>query len=109
MKDLPEVHFSYGAVVGVLLGLLFCAGRASAQDVPTASATAVPNVRPLSIILIENCDSTPLSLFATMPDGTILMFDRHSGSIDMETLRAWAQSATGRVLSARMPCGATST
>lgn len=102
---LRHTHGLRIAVLLAVLALIVCMSRANA-DTPMTSSTTIPDEAPLSVILIESCQHTPLTMFATMSDGTVLIFDRHSGDIDIKALEAWGLRAR-HVLSAAAPCGGT--
>src|ERR1700684_3554824 len=105
---IENTHGLRVALLGALAALLIIfACRASADEALT-SATAIPSDAPLTVVLVESCQRTPLALFATMADGTLLMFDRHSGNIDLEALSAWGLRAKHTVTAA-IPCGGQST
>lgn len=106
---LQHTHGLRIALLMALLALIVFASRANAygeNGEAMTSSTTIPDEAPLSVILIESCQHTPLTMFATMSDGTVLIFDRHSGDIDIKALEAWGLRAR-HVLSAAAPCGGT--
>lgn len=100
------LRHTHGLRIAILLGLLALIVLVSRShaDTPYAAATTIPTEAPLTVVLIESCERTPLQMFVTMPDGTILVYNRHSGDIDMGALNDWAMKAK-HVVSARVPCG----